>query len=114
MPHRNRKLEENTTKTAGTLPTPSSKLEENIIVGKRKYKDTNWFVANYWGDSKAEKKVLQGVTEKCDTLDKVTDILVKMTKALNSPEYCEGINKYNVRGIYEVWARKILEVCETR
>jgi negative regulator of replication initiation len=42
---------------------------------------------------------------------KIADILVKMTKSLNSPEYCEGINKYNVRGIYEVWARKILEVC---
>jgi hypothetical protein len=39
----------------------------------------------------------------------VADILVSMQKAFNSPRYCEGINKYNVRSIYKEWARKILE-----
>jgi hypothetical protein len=49
------------------------------------------------------------VTTIVDEVGVVANILVDMIKAFNSTEYCEGINKYNVRGIYRSWATGILE-----
>lgn len=86
---------------------------EEIVTKDKRYKERTDYT-ELWGVGVPEiwdediKETITTIAD--DRVDRIADILVEMNKAFRSPSYCEGINKYNVRGIYKYWAKRILEI----